>query len=77
MKPGYEPETFKEKLGYLIEECGEALAAAGKTIRWGLHSFNPELPPKETETNRAWLARELKDLKRAIRLVEESIGDDF
>ena len=37
MKPGYEPETFKEKLGYLIEECGEVLAAAGKTIRCGLH----------------------------------------
>ena len=28
-------------LGKFVEECGEALAAAGKTIRFGLNSVNP------------------------------------
>lgn len=77
MKPEYKPKTIEQKLGYLIEKCGEVLAATGKTIRWGLNSVNPELPPKEAETNREWIIRELKDLKRAIKFVEESIDDDF
>ena len=77
MKPEYKPKTIEQKLGYLIEECGEVLAAAGKTIRWGLNSVNPELPPDEAETNSEWIIRELKDLKRAIKFVEESIDDDF
>ena len=51
MKPEYKPKTIEQKLGYLIEKCGEVLAATGKTIRWGLNSVNPELPPKEAETN--------------------------
>lgn len=33
MKPEYEPKTVGQALGYLIEECGEAIAAAGKSIR--------------------------------------------
>ena len=32
MNPRYEPKTLKQKLGYLVEEAGEVLAAAGK--RW-------------------------------------------
>jgi NTP pyrophosphatase (non-canonical NTP hydrolase) len=69
----YKPETFKQKLGYLIEECGETMAAVGKTIRWGLDSFNPELPEKDQELNRDWIKRELKDLRRAIQFVEDEI----
>ena len=42
MKPQYRPITLGQKLGYLVEECGEVLAAVGKTQRWGLESFNPE-----------------------------------
>lgn len=53
-------------LGHLIEECGEVLEAAGKTLRWGWYSVNPELPPEEQEQNRNWLARELSDLDDAI-----------
>ena len=34
MKPEYEPKDTLQKLGYLIEECGEVLAAAGKSVRW-------------------------------------------
>lgn len=68
-KPQYRPQSTREKLGYLIEESGEVLAAAGKSIRWGLTSVNPELPMEQQETNAAWLSRELLDLERAISLV--------
>lgn len=79
IKAKYFPVTTKQKLGYLVEECGEVLAATGKSIRWGLGSFNPELPPEQQETNRKWVLRELKDLKRAIKLVEDNLSgmDDF
>lgn len=58
--PQYEPKTFEQTLGYLIEEAGEVLPAAGKTLRWGHESVNPELPPEEQETNAAWLKRAAK-----------------
>ncbi len=75
MKPEYLPITDEEKLGYLVEECGEVLAATGKTLRWGLESSNPELPVEERETNRDWLRRELVDLKRAIAFAEEVLDE--
>lgn len=65
MKSEYEPKTLQQKLGYLVEECGEVQAAVGKTLRWGLHSTNPELPPEQQETNLDWILRELHDLGRA------------
>ncbi len=73
MQEKYLPTTNYGKLGRLIEECGEVLAAAGKTLRWGPDSVNPELPPEQQETNRDWLLRELQDLKHAIIQVEESL----
>ena len=73
MKPEYEPKTLEQKLGYLVEECGEVLAAVGKTQRWGLYSVNPELPPAQQETNSVWLQRELHDLERAIRIIREEL----
>jgi len=66
----YMPRTEIQKLGYLAEECGEVLAAVGKTIRWGLDSVNPELPIEQQETNKEWLIRELVDLQNAIKIVE-------
>lgn len=68
-RPEYEPLTGAAKLAYLVEECGEVLAAAGKALRWGLHSTNPELPEAERETNAEWLSRELDDLEAAIARV--------
>jgi hypothetical protein len=52
-------------LGKFIEECGEALAAAGKTVRFGWASYNP-LPGASRETNERWLEREIVDLEEAI-----------
>lgn len=58
----YLRDDFKSILGHAIEEAGEFLSAAGKTMRWGLDSVNPDLPKKEQEMNRDWLYRESKDL---------------
>ena len=66
MKPQYEPRSLEQALGYLTEECGEVLAAVGKTQRWGPDSFNPEIPISEREINACWVLRELTDLEGAI-----------
>ena len=65
---------FDKQLSHLIEECGEVLAAAGKTQRWGPYSVNPLLPKEQQETNISWLSREINDLKRAISRLEETIA---
>lgn len=61
----YRSKSADQALAHLIEEMGEALAAAGKTLRWGPDSYNPELPPGQREKNINWLRRELEDLHRA------------
>jgi NTP pyrophosphatase (non-canonical NTP hydrolase) len=73
MKARYKPQTTDQKLGYLVEECGEVLAAVGKTQRWGLDSTNPEIPESEQETNRDWILRELDDLENAVTLVRAAL----
>jgi NTP pyrophosphatase (non-canonical NTP hydrolase) len=72
MEERYTPVTLDEKLGYLVEEAGEVLAAVGKTLRWGVESYNPDLGP-ESESNREWILRELDDLENAIKLVREEL----
>lgn len=66
----YIVRDFDHCLGHLIEECGEVLAAAGKTLRWGWMSTNPEIPENERETNIVWLQREMADLKGAIERMQ-------
>lgn len=73
MKPQYVPKTLDQKLGYFVEEAGEAQAAIGKAIRWGLESVNPELPPEEQETNRNWILRELEDVERALLFLRDAL----
>jgi len=70
----YLQRGFNKQLAHVVEECGEVLAAAGKTQRWGRDSYNPELPVSEQETNNDWLLRELKDLKQAIERLECTMG---
>jgi NTP pyrophosphatase (non-canonical NTP hydrolase) len=72
MKPEYYPVSIFHKLGYLVEECGEVLAAVGKTQRWGLNSCNPE-PGASRETNREWILRELADLENACAIVRQAL----
>jgi NTP pyrophosphatase (non-canonical NTP hydrolase) len=77
MKPQYEPKSREQFYGYLIEECGEVLHAAGKTLRWGEHSVNPEITPAARESNLVWLKRELADLRDAIDRIEGWIAREF
>lgn len=67
-------EGFEKQLSHVIEECGEVLAAAGKTQRWGPWSVNPLIPKEQQEANITWLSREIQDLKLAIVRLEETIA---
>lgn len=73
MKPQYEPKTTVQKLGYVVEECGEVLSAIGKAQRHGLENFNPEIPILSRETNRDWILRELNDLDYAVELLRKDL----
>jgi hypothetical protein len=52
--------------GKAIEEMGELQAALGKSLRWGWHSVNPDLPPEQQETNAQWIYREANDVRDAL-----------
>lgn len=60
------PHDFDFCLKHLVEELGELTAAAGKTLRWGPDSYNPELPKEEQEPNIDWLFREFNDVQAAM-----------
>lgn len=74
--PRFLQDGFDKRLSHFIEECGEALAAAGKTQRWGAGSFNPLIPQSERVSNINWLRRELSDVKQAVTRLEESILEE-
>jgi NTP pyrophosphatase (non-canonical NTP hydrolase) len=74
--PRFLQEGFDKKLAHLVEECGEVLAAAGKTQRWGLECVNPLLPVEEQETNRNWLLREIKDLQATASRLLVEMGEE-
>ena len=60
-------------LAHASEEAGELCAAIGKTLRWGLYSVNPELPPAQQETNCIWVRREMADLRSALDRLEAEL----
>ena len=64
-------------VGKTIEEAGELQAALGKTLRWGWHSVNPELPRHEQETNILWVKREIADLRGALDNLERELALEF
>lgn len=67
---------FHKQLAHLVEECGEVLAAAGKTQRWGPASVNPLLPKADQVTNLAWLEAEIEDLESAIVRIKATIESE-
>lgn len=74
MRRGMSHPDYKNSgsaIGKFIEECGEALAAAGKTVRFGWDSYNPE-PGTSDESNENWLRREVQDLEEAITRLKKS-----
>lgn len=70
-------QGFDKCLSHAIEECGEFLAAAGKTQRWGPMSQNPLIPEAERETNLVWLRREMGDVTHALHRLHQVIGAEF
>jgi hypothetical protein len=70
-------QGFNKVLSHAIEECGEFLAAAGKTQRWGAMSVNPLLRPADQETNLVWLRREMADVHEALIRLETAIRVEF
>jgi NTP pyrophosphatase (non-canonical NTP hydrolase) len=75
--PRFLQNGFDKCMAHVVEECGEVLAAAGKTQRWGPLSVNPLLPVEQQETNIDWLRRELTDLKGAVGRLEWWISEEF
>jgi NTP pyrophosphatase (non-canonical NTP hydrolase) len=75
--PRFIQHGFDKVLSHCIEECGEVLAAAGKTQRWGPLSTNPLIPFDERETNLTWLRRELCDLLDVIARLDSAMQDEF
>lgn len=74
--PRFLQDGADKQLSHVIEEMGEALAAAGKTQRWGWSSTNPLLRPGDDffgESNADWLFRELDDLEAAIARLRASM----
>lgn len=64
--PRFLQTGFDKQLAHFIEEAGEALAAAGKTQRWGADSVNPLIVLEAAERNADWLWRELLDVEQAV-----------
>jgi NTP pyrophosphatase (non-canonical NTP hydrolase) len=73
MKAKYLRDDFDSVLAHAVEECGEFLAAAGKTQRWGRRSFNPEIPEDRRETNEEWLRREMADVRLCLARLEMAL----
>ena len=73
--PRFLQSGFEKQLGHLVEECGEVLAAAGKTQRWGADSVNPLIPKSEQVRNADWLWAEMADLEQAIARLRVTMLD--
>jgi len=71
----FRPTNLRGKLAWVVEECGELQAAIGKTQRFGINCANPFLEPEEQETNREWILREMRDLRKALTLLEDALTD--
>lgn len=61
------PLTEQTLLVRVIEECGELIQCATKTLRFGPSSVNPYLPPEQQETNIDAFIREQKDLLDVLK----------
>lgn len=72
-KKRYIDRSFEGSLVHLTEECAEVSQAACKTLRFGPHAYNPELPEGERELNIHALFREWEDAEDAMKRVYEAI----
>lgn len=67
MIKAYLPKTPERKIVHLMEECGEVIQACAKVLRFGPDEAHPVTGRTGAETLRS----EIRDLRAAIRKVEE------
>ena len=72
----YRSTSVEQGVAHLVEELTEAATAAAKGLRFGLTSVNPELPPSEQESNFLWLRREMTDVARAYKALDDLCAKD-
>ena len=70
-------DGFDKQLAHAMEECGEFVAAAAKTQRWGPLSTNPLIPEAERITNIQWVIDELGDLELTLQRLRVTIAEQF
>ena len=71
----YLPETRIQAIGYIVEETGELVQAVGKTLRWGLDSYDPTVPENDRVANLQWVKDELAGLHRALHIYHYFYGN--
>ena len=72
----YRSKSVEQAVAHLAEELAEATQAAAKGLRFGLTSVNPELAPAEQESNFLWLRREMGDVARAYKALDDLCAED-
>lgn len=72
----YLPKNFEGQLAHVVEECGEVMAAAGKTMRFGRKSVDPTDTSAKPETNEQWLKREILDLTVALFRLRQTLDHE-
>ena len=72
----YRSKSVEQGVAHLVEELTEAATAAAKGLRFGLTSVNPELPPAEQESNFLWLRREMADVARAYKALDDLCAEE-
>ena len=77
MQSQYIQEGLQHARGRAIEECGELIAALGKSVRFGWLACNPELPADKQEANFEWVARELGDVMDALSRLKNEMRKEF
>ena len=70
----YESTNLTQSIAHLAEEASELATACNKAIRWGLQSYNPELPEDERISNLEWIEAEFKDVKEAHKKLQSFIS---
>lgn len=66
---------FTEEMGETVAALGNAIAAAGKTLRFGADNTNPYVEKGTRyygETNEQWLLREWKNVEREFADAKEA-----
>jgi hypothetical protein len=66
-------EELEKRFDHVVEECGEFISAYGKMRRWGAFSVNPDLDPAIQEANIDWVRREMDDIVKTVKKVQEHL----